>query len=112
MYHGMAMGNQPQVLTLTREQTVAVGGEVNSHNLRALVGNNVQEARVLVSKSIVVLAPDDSCEKNVERGNLGSPLDFETFLDPFAVLYYDQPTLFRVTSCIEKRTWFTIESMT
>jgi hypothetical protein len=69
-----------------RKQTVAIGRKVDSDNLRTLVGDNVKETRILVCEAIVVLTPNDSSQQDVERSNLGTPLNFETLFDPFAVL--------------------------
>lgn len=68
------------------EQTIGIRRKVDTHNIRALVGNNVEETRILVRKAIVVLTPDGSCEEDVERRDLLPPFDLETLLDPFAVL--------------------------
>jgi hypothetical protein len=69
-----------------REQTVGIRWKINANNFRALVGDDVKEAGVLVSETIVILSPDSGCEEDVERSNLLSPFDFETLLDPLAVL--------------------------
>jgi hypothetical protein len=58
----------------------------NEHNEPYLVGKNIKETRILVSEAVVVLAPHHTCEQNVERSHLDSPLHLETLLDPFAVL--------------------------
>jgi len=47
---------------------------------------HLQETRILVSETVVVLSPDCRCEKDVERGNLLSPFYLQTLLDPLAVL--------------------------
>jgi hypothetical protein len=70
----------------TRKQTVAIRRKVDSDDLGTLVGDDVKETRILVCEAVVVLTPDDSSQENVERSNLGTPLNLETLLDPFAVL--------------------------
>ncbi len=70
------------------EQAIGVGGQINTYDVRALVRDNIKETGILVSKAIVVLSPYSSCEEDVERGDLLSPLDFETLLDPLAVLVH------------------------
>jgi hypothetical protein len=70
----------------TREQAVAIRGQVDSNNLWALVGYNIQEARVLMGEAIVVLSPNNSSEEDVERSNLDAPLDFQALFNPFTVL--------------------------
>jgi hypothetical protein len=70
----------------TRKQTVAIRRKVDADNLGALVGDNVEETGILVSETVVILTPDNGSQEDVERGNLGSPLNLETLLDPLAVL--------------------------
>lgn len=70
----------------TRKQAVAIRRKVDADNLGALVGDNVEETRILVSETVVVLTPDHGSQEDVKRGNLGSPLNLETLLDPLAVL--------------------------
>jgi hypothetical protein len=42
-----------------REQAVGVGRQVDAGHIRALVGDYVEESRVLVRKAIVILSPDE-----------------------------------------------------
>jgi hypothetical protein len=70
----------------TREQTVSIRRKVDADNLGTLVGNDIKEARILVSETIVVLTPDNGSQENVEGSNLGTPLNLETLLNPLAVL--------------------------
>jgi len=70
------------------KEAVGVRRQVDAHDIRALVCDNVKEARILVRKAVVVLSPDGGCEKDVERRDLLPPLDFETLLDPLAVLVH------------------------
>jgi hypothetical protein len=99
LFHGevlevfLLVGNDNVHIVLTakavvhrREQTVGIRRKINANNFRALVGDDVKEAGVLVSETIVILSPDSGCEEDVERSNLLSPFDFETLLDPLAVL--------------------------
>lgn len=69
-----------------REKTVTVGREVDTDNLGGLVGDDVEETRVLVSETVVVLTPDGGSKENVKRGDFGTPFDLETLFDPLAVL--------------------------
>jgi hypothetical protein len=70
----------------TREQAISIRRKVDADNLGTLVGNDIKEARILVSETIVVLTPDNGSQENVEGSNLGTPLNLETLLNPFAVL--------------------------
>jgi hypothetical protein len=70
----------------TRQQAISIRGEVYAHNLRTLVGDDVQETRVLMSEAVVILAPNNCGQEDVERSNLDTPLDLKTLLNPLAVL--------------------------
>ena len=50
----------PQAMVGDRQQTVGVGRQVDAHNARALVGDHVEKAWVLVRETIVVLPPDQA----------------------------------------------------
>jgi hypothetical protein len=69
-----------------REQAVGVWWEVDTDNLGTLVRHYVEEAWVLMCESVMILSPDSRSKQNVERSNLLSPFDFETLLNPLAVL--------------------------
>ncbi len=75
-----------QAVVHAGEEAVAVRGEVDAHDLGGLVGDDVEEARVLVGEAVVVLAPDHGGQEDVEGGDLVAPFDFEAFFEPFAVL--------------------------
>ena len=47
-----------QAMVGDRQQAIGVGRQVDADHARALVGNHVQEAGILVRKAVVVLAPD------------------------------------------------------
>lgn len=48
------------------EKTVGIWRKVDAYNLRALITDNVNEAGILVSETIVILAPHSRCEQDVE----------------------------------------------
>ena len=70
----------------SREEAVGVGRQVDAYDIRALVRNNVEKTWILVGEPVMILTPHGCCEKDVKRGDLLSPLDLETLLNPFAVL--------------------------
>ena len=57
------------------EETVAVGREVDADYLGWLVGDDVEEAGVLVREAVVVLTPDDGGEEDVEGCDLVAPFN-------------------------------------
>ena len=68
------------------EEAVCVGREVDADDFGGLVGDDVEEARVLVGEAVVVLSPDGRGEEYVERRDLLSPRDFLALFQPLAVL--------------------------
>lgn len=74
------------VSRLTREKTVAIRWKIDADNFRALVADHIKETGVLMSESVVILAPDHGGEQDVERSDLRTPLNLQALLNPFAVL--------------------------
>ena len=69
-----------------REQRVSVRWQVNSNNLWTLVCDDIKESRVLMGEAIMVLTPHGGSKQDIQRRHFGSPFDFETLLNSFAVL--------------------------
>lgn len=69
------------------QETVAVGRQVDSHDLGGFVGDDVEESGILVGEAVVVLAPHYGCQEDVEGGDLVAPFHFEGLLEPFTVLF-------------------------
>src|SRR5215469_2816842 len=63
----------PQAVVGNRQQRVDVRRQVNSHDFGALVKNHVQEAGVLMRKTIVVLPPHRGRNQDVQGRYFGSP---------------------------------------
>lgn len=68
------------------KKTVSVWGKVDSDNVGTLVGNNIEETGILMGETIVILSPDGGSKKDVEGGDLCTPSDLVTFLDPLTML--------------------------
>src|SRR4029078_1335263 len=62
-----------QAVVGRREEAGGVGRQVDARDGRALVGDHVHEAGVLVREAIVVLPPDRRGEQDVLGGDRGSP---------------------------------------
>jgi hypothetical protein len=56
----------PQAVVRHRKQAVGVGRQVDANDLRLLVDDVIDEARVLVREAVVVLTPDVRGEQDVE----------------------------------------------
>src|ERR1700730_115477 len=68
------------------EQAVGIGGQVDANDLGLLVDDVVDEARVLVTEAVVVLAPYMRGEEIVEGGDGAPPGDLARDLEPLGVL--------------------------
>src|SRR5208337_4949399 len=68
------------------EKRIGVGREVDAHDAGLLVANIVDEARVLMAKAVMVLAPNMRGEKIVERGYRPAPGNLAAALKPFRML--------------------------
>ena len=70
-----------------REQAVRVRRKIDARDLRALVRDDVEEAGVLMGEAVVVLAPDQRGDEQVDGGDGRAPAQFELrFLQPLGVL--------------------------
>ena len=75
-----------QAVVGRREQAVGVRRQVDARDPGAFVGNDVEEAGVLVAETVVVLAPDGGGHEEVQRGDGGAPGDVQALFQPFRVL--------------------------
>ena len=74
-----------QAMIRHAQQTVGIGRKIDAHNVRALVGDDIEKARVLMSKAVVILPPDQRSDQQVDRGNWAraspaSSFDFSSHL--------------------------------
>ena len=75
-----------QAVVGDRQQAVGVGREVDAHDLRLLVDDVIDEARVLMREAVVVLTPYVRGEQIVERRDRAPPGDLARDLQPLGVL--------------------------
>ena len=69
------------------EQAVGVGRQIDAHDVGALVGDDVEEAGVLVGEAVVVLPPDERGDEQVDGGDGRAPAEFVLgFFQPLGVL--------------------------
>jgi hypothetical protein len=69
-----------------REKTVSVRRQVHTNHIETLVGNDVEEVRVLVRKAIVILSPDSGSREDVKRGYLLTSFHLKTIFKPLVML--------------------------
>ena len=71
------------------QQAVGVGRQIDARHPRALVGDHVDEARVLMGEAVMILTPDGGADEDVERGNRRPPGNFDfRLLQPLGVLVH------------------------
>ena len=68
------------------EQRVGVRRKVNAHDVGLLVGDKIDETRILVAEAVVILLPDVRGQEIIERGDWASPGQAARNLQPLGVL--------------------------
>jgi hypothetical protein len=68
------------------QQRVGIGRKVDADDVGLLVGDEIDEAGVLVAEAVMVLAPDMRGQEIVERGDRAAPRQRARYLQPFGVL--------------------------
>ena len=69
-----------------RQQTVGIRRKIETNNVCLLVGNMIQETRILMRKAIMILLPDMRRQNNIERRNLFTPRQLIAHLEPLRML--------------------------
>src|ERR1051326_3748436 len=75
-----------QAMVRYGKQGVGIGWQINSDNVRFLVGHMIDETGVLVRETVVVLPPNMRGQQIVQRGDSPPPGDNPRYLQPFCVL--------------------------
>ena len=52
-----------QTMVCDAQQAVRIRGQVNSSHIRALVGDQIEKTRILMGEAVMVLPPDNGCDK-------------------------------------------------
>ena len=69
-----------------RQQAIGIRRQIDADDLRLLVDDMVNEPRILMAKTIVILTPDVGAEEVVERSDRPPPRDVVARLEPLGVL--------------------------
>ena len=64
-----------QAMVSYGKQTIRVGRQIHAHHVSFLVDHVIDEPRVLMGETIVVLSPDVRSEQIVQRRNRTAPFD-------------------------------------
>ena len=68
------------------EQGIGVRRKINAHDIGLLVGDKIDEARILVAEAVVILLPDVRGQEVVQRRDRPPPWDVPRRLQPLRVL--------------------------
>jgi len=68
------------------QERIGVRRQINADNVPLLVRDKIDEARVLVRESVVILSPYVGCQQVVQRGDGPAPGNLSADLQPFGVL--------------------------
>ena len=69
-----------------RQQGVHIGRKVNARDIRALVDDHIEKARVLVGEAVVILTPHGGGDQQVQGGDGLAPGKVAANLQPLGVL--------------------------
>src|SRR5258706_8254727 len=76
----------PQAVVSDCKQRVRIRREVNSREFSPFIGDNVEKARVLMGKAVMILPPDVRGKQDIERRDRTSPGNIACYTQPFCVL--------------------------
>ena len=77
---------RPQAVVIGGQQGVGIRWQVHPNHGCALVHHMVDETRILMTESVVVLTPDMAGEKVIQAGDRSTPRDRVGNLEPFGML--------------------------
>src|SRR5664280_522235 len=84
--HNINVMPAAQAVIKNRQQAVCIWWKVNTYYISFLVHDMVEEARILVRETIVILLPNMGCKQIVQRRDLPAPRQFQRHLQPLGVL--------------------------
>jgi len=67
------------------QQAVGVGRQIDARDARFLVDDVVDEAGILVRKTVVILLPDVGSQQVVQRCDIAPPRQLLSYLQPLGV---------------------------
>src|SRR5262249_43936537 len=75
-----------QTMVGYRQQTIGVRRQIDADDFGLLVDHMVDESRILMAESVVILPPDVRGEQYVQRRNRSSPRDVTSHFQPLGML--------------------------
>src|SRR5512132_3022918 len=85
-YHNVDIVAAAQAVISHRKQRVRVRRKINADDLCFLVYDVIDEPRVLVAESVVILPPDVGRQEIIERADRAPPRYLVTYLQPLRML--------------------------
>jgi hypothetical protein len=80
------------------EQRVGVRRKIDPDDVGFLVGDEIDEAGILMAEAVVVLAPDMRGQQVIERGDRASPCQAARHLQPFGMWLNMESTMWMKAS--------------
>ena len=68
------------------QQAIGIGRQIDARDIRLLAGEVIDEARILVAETVVILSPDVAREEIVERRDRLAPFQLARQLQPLGML--------------------------
>ena len=68
------------------KQAIGVGRQIDAHNVGLLVNDVIEETRILMCETVVILLPHMGGKQVIERRNLSPPWQLQTDFQPLRVL--------------------------
>src|SRR5664280_1510405 len=75
-----------QAMIKDRQQTIGIRRQISTNNISLLIDNMVEETRILMCESVMILLPYMRSEQKVKRGYLSSPWQLQSYLQPLGML--------------------------
>ena len=69
-----------------RQQTIGIRRQISTNDISFLIYNMVEETRILMCESVVVLLPDMGGKQKIQGCYFSSPRQFIGYFQPFGVL--------------------------
>jgi len=75
-HHDVDVVAAAQAMIEDRQQAIGVGRQIDPHDIRLLVHDVVEEARILMREAVVILLPDMRGEQIIQRRDIPPPGQF------------------------------------
>ena len=85
-HHHVDVMSAAQAVIEDRQQAIGIGRQIHPNDVGFLVDHVIEESRVLVRETVVILLPDVGRQQIVQRRDFPAPGQFQRYLQPLGVL--------------------------